>query len=58
MLLNQLELVKSTLHNLLSCDGVFHVGSIRFDVLEPPRTSPEAPYTPCYLVMVWLVYVR
>ena len=23
------------------------VGSMRFDVLEPPRSSAEAPYTPC-----------
>ena len=27
--------------------GVVRVGSRRFDVLEPPRSSAEAPYTPC-----------
>ena len=29
------------------CAGVFRVGSMRFDVLEPPRTTAKAPYTPC-----------
>ena len=27
------------------CDGEERVGSKRFDVLEPPRSSAEAPYT-------------
>ena len=29
-----------------ACDGVVRVGSKRFDVLEPPRSSAEAPSTP------------
>ena len=29
------------------CAGVVRVGSLRFDVVEPPGSSAEAPYTPC-----------
>ena len=30
------------------CDVVVRVGSMRFAVLEPPRTIAEAPCTPCF----------
>ena len=40
MCLNHPELVQK--HCYL-CDGVVRLGSMRFDVREPPRSSAEAP---------------
>ena len=45
--MNHPELVQKYPTHLDLRDGVVRVGSLRFDVLEPPRTREEVPYTPC-----------
>ena len=42
-----IQLVNVATPNSRACAGVFRVGSLRFEVLEPPRTTAKAPYTPC-----------
>ena len=41
-----IQLVNVATPNSRACAGVFRVGSLRFEVLEPPRTTAKAPYTP------------